>query len=211
MTLKTGKRRGRPKGPVKDNPDRYLLARIEAEIVRVEGRFSERKVIKTLVAVAIGQAVDTAENRDRIRRGLPFEMNTLPGRLQARGLQPGRVDDERYRDAFAPYLDDLRRQLRDLRERKDARGDWHRTMVRVFGLVIDGVSIDNARELAESIGERAFFDERLATLMQKSSQDERRADDSRWFLASLRHWGTGRMAKHGARIIFPRTALSRVT
>ena len=87
--------------------------------MRVEGRFSERKVIKTLVAVAIGQAVEHG-----------------------------------YTDAFAPYLDDLRRQLRDLRERKDARGDWHRTMVRVFGLVIDGVSIDSA-ELAENIGERS--------------------------------------------------------
>lgn len=202
MTPKTGKPRGRPtgslgggrpRGPVMNSPDRYLLARIAAEVARAEGQFTEWRVLKALVAVAIGQVVETEENRDLLRRGLPFAMMTLPGRLPPKVLNRDRVEEERTRDAFAPYLHDLQSQLRDLRKRKDARGDWHRTMVRVVNLAI--VRDGQARELAESIGEGDVFDRWFALIMLRP-EAERRA-----FRALLRRWGGARLVKHGARII----------
>jgi hypothetical protein len=93
---------------------------------------------------------------------------TRPLRLPPKELKRDRVEDERYRDAFAPYLEDLRTQLHKLRIRNDTRGVWHRVMSRVFRLfciVDDAAMIDLARRLAASVGESAFFEKELLPLM----------------------------------------------
>jgi len=166
VTKKTGGKRGRPTGPVMDDPDRYALALFDAKVQIGKKRgVSERAVLKLLLVDAIGAVHPTPDNLARMVNGLPFRMWTLPLRLPPKELKRDRVEDERYRDAFAPYLDDLRRELRKLRTRVDARGVWHRKMKRVWFLYhvegADAAVIDLARRLAASVGEAAYFEKEL--------------------------------------------------
>jgi hypothetical protein len=178
-TPKTGGSRGRPVGGVMDHPDRYALAMFDAKVAiakargKVRGKargVSERAVLKTLLAFAIGKVVPTPDNLAALSQGLPFRMWTLPLRLPPKELKRDRVEDERYRDALTPYVADLQHQLRNLRTRNDWRGVWHRKMRGVYVLVMlrDGdaaAKIDLARQLAASVGESGFFEKELVPQM----------------------------------------------
>ena len=129
-------------------------------------------MLKALLGMAIGEVVPTPDNLASMRQRLPFAMRIkpqLPARLPSWELERDRVEDERYRDAFAPYVDDLRRQLRNLRTRPDLRGRWHRRMSDVFLLffVIDAgaAGVDRARRLAAEVGEDAYFENELLPRM----------------------------------------------
>jgi hypothetical protein len=156
-----------------NHPDRYALAQFDAQVaIGKGGGFSERAVLKQLLGIAIGKPDPAPDNLARMSQALPFRVWTPPLRLppcRLRQSDKDRVENERYRDAFAPYLEDLQRQLRNLRTRVDLRGRWHRTMKRVFLLfcAVDAgaAEIDLARRLAASVGERAYFEKELLPLM----------------------------------------------
>ena len=159
---------GRPKGAKMDHPDRFALAQFEAQIAIGKDRgLKERPVIRNLVALAIGEPIPTPDNLDRMLRKLPFRVWTPPLKLPKDQLNRVRVDDERFRDAFTPYVEDLHRQLRVLRTKDDSRGAWHRIMAKVFRIFIEGdaAKLDQARRLAASVGEGAFFERELAPRM----------------------------------------------
>jgi hypothetical protein len=167
------------------HPDRYALALFAAQVeIGIDCGFTERGVLKTLLGLAIGRVVPTSENIERINHGLPFGVWTLPLRLppQEKGVEPlsttdrvrsylgedrigGRdpIDAERWRDAFSPYLEDLRLKLHRLRRRTAPRATWHRVMARVFRMFIehDPATIEQARLLAGSVGEGGIFESEL--------------------------------------------------
>jgi hypothetical protein len=200
VSKRTGKPPGRPVGPVMDHPDRYFLAQADAQVaIGKEHGNSERAVLKTLVGIAIGTVVPTPDllgymglrgtdidkigqiildNHASMSQGLPFRMWTLPLRLPPEELKRDRVEDERYRDAFTPYVYDLQHQLRRLRRRDDPRGVWHRVMARVLRIFIEGdaTKVDLARRLATTVGEIAFFEREL--LPRITADVERRAGQS---------------------------------
>jgi hypothetical protein len=117
VSKRTGNPRGRPGGPVMDHPDRYFLAQADAQVaIGKEHGYSERAVLKTLVGLAIGKVVPTPDHLARMVHGLPFRVGMPPLRLPPKELKRDRVEDERYRDAFTPYVDDLQKQLRARQE-----------------------------------------------------------------------------------------------
>jgi hypothetical protein len=170
-TKPSGRGRGRRPGSLKlDHPDRYALAVFDAMASIGKGKgFKERATLKAVVSLAIGKAVPTPENLARLYSGRPFQMWTPSLRLPPDRLKHHQdpTEDERTRDAFSPYVEDLRRRLHDLRTRDDDRGRWHRIMSSVFRIFIEGdaARIDEGRELAASIGETAFFERELSRRM----------------------------------------------
>ncbi|MGO9421171.1 hypothetical protein [Roseiarcus sp.] len=169
VTKPTGRPSGRPPGSVKDHKDRYVLAFFDAWItIKKEQGFKELAVLKSLMGAAVGAPDPTSDNLARMARGLPFRVLT-PGepRLGKQWETVSRIEDERHRNSFAPYVDDLRRTLRILRKRNDERGVWHRQLSRVWRLVIESViesdaaKVDKARALADGMSEAAFFENEL--------------------------------------------------
>jgi hypothetical protein len=162
-------RRGRPRRPVSTDPNRYAFAIFELCIQDAKKRgISELAVVETLVGLAFGAVVPTSENLARAAGGVahrvwmpPYKLP--PWRLKQDPSEP--AECWRYGNAFRPWADDLRRNLRRLRKGPD--GAWLRAMTSALLLCCEGEihKIDEACAHAASVGESAYFEEHLRPLM----------------------------------------------
>jgi hypothetical protein len=157
VTRPTGGRRGRPRGPKMDDADRYALALFDCKIsVAKQGGIKELTALKTMIGIAVGAVVPSPENFARMERGLAFQVSTPPLRLPKWRIDqmgrdpPAPVEDERFRNAFSPYVYRALHKLRRLRKIPDASGARHRVLVRLWSIFGEGdlSQIDLAHRLA---------------------------------------------------------------
>jgi hypothetical protein len=154
---------------VSTHPNRYAFAFFELCIQDAKERgFSELTVVETLVGVAFGAVVPTPENLARAAGGVAHRVWMPPYKLPPWRLKQDLSETAecwRYGNAFRPWADDLRRNLRRLREGPDRA--WLRAMTSALRLCCEGEidKLDEARTLAASVGESAYFEEHMRPLM----------------------------------------------
>jgi hypothetical protein len=169
-----GHKGGRPSLPVARDPDRWDIAFIyRAILVAAVQGIPAARMIDTFVtgrAVARGEASiiehpdDTLEARRRGRRGVWVYMPKTKhlAALERHNLRP--PPPYRYKDAFKPRGEDLRRKLFRYLERPDDERQLH-VMIVIVDLCLanaagaPGAPLETARWLAEMIGESAHFEE----------------------------------------------------
>ncbi|CAJ0869714.1 hypothetical protein AMST5_02162 [freshwater sediment metagenome] len=184
MTKPTGRPRGRPrKAPkpasaqsatpkrpphrarklLRDKPERFWLAFLQAALERTKGRISERALLITFAALRHGRPLMTRENLAAMRRGEPYLVAMDEAASRA---QPHLSNSKRHKNAFHPPADDTARALRKLRDADPADPDrrWLACMVRSWIICLSGDRDEEwlARELAACAGEITHYE----TVMQ---------------------------------------------
>jgi hypothetical protein len=153
--------RGRPVERLANDPDRYLLAVIQAHIQlfkfgELEGR-SENRVVNLFVSLRFGEPEATPENLEAMKIGMPFRV------VKEKWLCGGEKDSEAYRDrnVFNPPTDNVSRKLRRIRTRPPNHPDrwWLAAMVLAWEPCLKGERdrIVEASLWASHAGETAYF------------------------------------------------------
>ena len=155
---------GRPFKPLARDPNRWALAFVERAIrAGAAAGYSELRIIDTFVTGQFGRIVETPENLERLRRDQLLYVWMRGSRLPPWRMKQSpsdRCETWRYKNAFRPFIDDLRRKLRRHRGRNDDANRL-RTMADILEICLIGKRIDKARRLAASIGEAEYFEEKL--------------------------------------------------
>ena len=117
VTKPTGRRRGRPRLPLRDDPERYWVARFLAQCELKGPGMTDRQIALAMTAVRYGEAVADSENVGNLATASgPVDFKYV----KDSGLR-GREDSKepRNRSAFHPRADDLLRKARHLRSSHD--------------------------------------------------------------------------------------------
>jgi hypothetical protein len=153
----TGGKRGQPKKPFAQDPDRWDLALIERHVLagKLWG-YRELKMHESLATLAVGAIERTPENIARFEAGLPTRF-WMP--LHKKFKQPPAERAQigypwRMKSPFHPLADDVRRKLWRIRKEDRRR---LRAMVATWEAAICG-DFDEARRLATSIGDAEAFE-----------------------------------------------------
>jgi hypothetical protein len=146
---------GRPKKPpLAEREGRHVFAMAEAFIQRaIERGVSEFQAAEAVAVLMTGDVLPVF--------GYPG-LHILETFHRKPGDAEKRTEQHRYGRPHRPFADDLRRTL--ARFRAGADSAWLLPMANAWRLVIDGRidRLDEARGLALSLGEEAFFDAEMA-------------------------------------------------
>ena len=152
----TGRTRGRPRKPLAERPGRYVFAQLEAFIQRAKERGLKEFQVAEVVASMLSSDISPIP-------GNPAGFVLNPSDYRKTEDADKKAEQHRYGKAHRALADDLRRTLR--RFRKDP---WFLPMTASWRLCIDGEleKVDEARSLATSVGEEAFFDAEMLPKMR---------------------------------------------
>jgi len=151
---------GRPTTPL---AERYVFARLEAQAQKraKEGGLSEFQAYEEIARLLRADIVPAPGGITRVG---PLGFSVVPADYR----EPKGKDKAKHADRKAEYYrygnpdralaDDLRRTMRNLRQGRDSV--WFLAMVAAWRLCLDGEveKTEEARRLAESVGEHAYFD-----------------------------------------------------
>ena len=154
---------GRPTTPLAEREGRYVFARLEAEAQKLskERGLSEFRAYEEIARLMRADIVPAPGGITRVG---PLGFSVVPADYR----EPKGKDKAKHADRKAEYYrygnpdralaDDLRRTMRAFRQRRDSV--WFLAMVAAWRLCIDGEveKTEEARRLAESVGEHAYFD-----------------------------------------------------
>jgi hypothetical protein len=172
VEAKPRRARGRPRQPLAQNPKRYALAVFEAALRRGAAYgISELRVAETLVASAFGAVVRTPENLAELTNGRPFRVWMPSFRLDEQNVGV----NWRHGNAFRPWADDLRRKLRRLRCSGNEDAKWLEAMSKSWQICLDGTieRLEEAQRLAESVGEREYFQKYWRPILEECFERRR--------------------------------------
>jgi hypothetical protein len=159
VTKPTGRRRGRPRLPLRNDPERYWVARFLAECELKRPGITDRKIALAMTAVRYGEAVDDFENVKNLTTASgPVDFKYVKDSIR------GREDSKepRNRSAFHRRADDLLRKARRLWSSHD-QGDckWLVAMREAWVRTLSGSPEKFALQAASSLclvaGEIPFF------------------------------------------------------
>ncbi len=213
MTRPTGNRRGRPRKPrppkpkvkkgrprktVKENPERYSFALLQYHIDH--GRafgLSERSVCNTFASMAHGLFVETLENSLALLSRMPFAVQFNETHL----FQGSEGISWRGKNAIRVYADNTYWQFRKFRQNA-ASARWLDGMSRLWEICFckGGESLIEAQDLAEALGERRFFEERMRPVLL--DQDARLLRVRHFFeTGDVSHWAHNRLDNWPSRCV----------
>ena len=155
--LEPKRSQGRPNKRLASDPDRYLLAAIQAHIeINRPRRISETRIAELFAGLRFGKPVRTRENFEAMNNRAKF-------RVFLDKWQRGDEGGKNYRDrnAFRPLADNLRRKLSNIRNRPTGDLDrrWLALMTRAWLPCLRG---ERERAFGASLeaslaGETAYF------------------------------------------------------
>lgn len=171
------RRRGRPKKRLAADPDRYLLAAIQAHIeIGRPRRISELRVAEFFAGLRFGKPIRTRANFEAMSKGARFRVLLDKWR---RGEEGGK--NYRDRNAFRPLADNLRRKLSNIRNRQMGDPDrrWLTLMTRAWLPCLRGqrertFGASLEASLAGEIG--YFYAVMLPVMMERSRQRDAGAE-----------------------------------
>ena len=164
-TLTLKRRRGAPRKVLTDDPDRYFLALLQANIdAAAPGGISERRVVDTFASLRYGALDPTTQNFALMEQGKPFRVHFDLSRHKTRGWVGANKSAAKgwlYQNAFRPFADDLRSKVRKIRSMPPTHPDrrWLAAMSIAWRICLRGDfrAKDCAEALAGAVGERAYF------------------------------------------------------
>jgi hypothetical protein len=174
-------KRGRPREPLARDPDRYLLALVQAhvDIAKLHG-VSERHVVETYAGLLYGRLIHSRANVESLARGERFQVQFERDQFAPKGWAgtsempgPGWLN----KNAFRPYADNLRRKLRKIRNMPPSASDrrWLAAMsvawriclqgnvrdcvaaLAAWGICLQDNPRDCAKALTSCVGEETYF------------------------------------------------------
>lgn len=180
--------RGRPRLPLRRDPERHRLAILSAhvEIGKLSG-VSEGRVLTTFAAFMFGHPIQTPENLSNMERTGTYLVG-MP-----RWLRGGVSSSWRGRNSFRPLADNWRRKLSRIRAMPSTDPDWKwlRAMTLAWRTCLWG-EIRHARQaefLAASVGETEFFDAKMRPVLEERAEQRKagmtRAEVSPEFMINL--------------------------
>lgn len=153
---------GRPTTPLAEREGRYVFARLEAEAQkRQEGGPSEFRAYEEIARLL---RADIVRAPGGITRVGPLGFSVVPADYrEPRGKDKAKHADRkaeyyRYGNPDRALADDLRRTMRSFRRGRNSV--WFLAMVAAWRLCLEGEveKTEEARLLAELVGEQAYFD-----------------------------------------------------
>jgi hypothetical protein len=172
MGPKIARGRGRPLKPLANDPDRYLLAAMQAHIECASPGLSESHILETFAGLRYGQPVGEFTNVEAMTRGEEFRVVTSVWR----GADGSK--DWRNRNAFRPIVDDMRKKLRRFRTAAPDDSDrrWLAAMTRSWCICLRGESANEGDALyfAQLADEGKYFEEVMRPILFERSEQRKR-------------------------------------
>jgi hypothetical protein len=166
VTKPTGRRRGRPRLPLRDDPERYWVARFLAECELKGPGMTDRQIALAMTTVRYGEVVNDSENVKNLvtaSAAVAFKYAKGDARYPSDTVR-GEEDRKqpRYRSAFHPRADDLLRKARRLWSGHDADDcKWLVAMREAWVRTLSGFpekfALQSASSLCLVAGEIPFF------------------------------------------------------
>lgn len=166
VTKPTGRRRGRPHLRLRDDPERYWIARFLAECDLKGPGMTDRGIALMMTAVRYGEVANDSENvKNLVTASGAVAFKYAKGDVRyPSGTVRGEEDRKqpRYRSAFHPRADDLLRKARRLWSGHDADDcKWLVVMREAWVQALSGpefkASLLAASSLCLFAGETPFF------------------------------------------------------
>jgi len=172
VSKRTGKKIGRPRLRLCDDPDRYWLALFVALtwIARDRG-LSSQKVALTLMAMRHGRFVLTPENLSALQQGLPIQIaypaNEFRGRIGAEWREKSALHWRA--DIFLRKARKLERRLQALPVGSADDFHWFAILATAWRVAVGGQGdlLTAAARLCASIGEQAYFERVMAPFIKR--------------------------------------------